>query len=225
MIQVKLRWWQRVRSWIRHTRVEVRAPRPHTLTIITSLLSPLIALIAVGFAYSSYQTAAKSAATAQDSLRIAQRADLVIRNARLVFVDRSQSPVLTLMGRPDPDVLRRRRVGDVIMQVSHRFEVHNLGNTRAKTTGIEMIFIAPKGWERLQGGRLVTDEFEASMYRFKWVQDVEQHGVVAGSLGPEFILSKEASTLFRRAKEEDFLSRPSVPLDDLDYVSFQLTLS
>jgi hypothetical protein len=56
----------------------VTVPRPHGITIVLGLLSPVIGIVAILFSLQSLQTAQKALETSQQSLKVGQRAYLSV---------------------------------------------------------------------------------------------------------------------------------------------------
>lgn len=101
------------------------ADRPHWLTVIIGLVSPALALVAIGISLNSL-------AVSERNMKVGQRAYLTIRNARaltgLLFGDLPLAKPACQLG------------------VVHLYEVHNLGRTPGSVVGNVQSVTYPDEW-------------------------------------------------------------------------------
>jgi hypothetical protein len=112
-------------EWLTKKDGEEVAARPHPLSIVTGLVGPLVAIVAMALSYASYRVSNESLRTSQASLEIGQRAYLSVSDTTAMFSVDS--------GTDHPWIHTR-----------YRFTVQNLGNTPAHIQLIQFQTLIPQ---------------------------------------------------------------------------------
>lgn len=106
---------------------ERTADRPHRITVFTSVVSTIVAFVAIFFSYQSWENSERALETSQQSLQVGQRAYLAIERSRLTV---AAQPAIA---------------SGWLVRLD--FDIRNLGRTPAELKGVEFVFDVPPGWK------------------------------------------------------------------------------
>lgn len=107
------------------------ADRPHGITIALAILGPLVTVLAVGIGALSLRTSQQALMVNQTSMKVAQRAYLVLRNGESEFRHPARFPVNGFAG---------------LSSVGWGFEIHNIGRSPATVLGHSVRVFTPPLW-------------------------------------------------------------------------------
>jgi hypothetical protein len=150
------------------------APRPHWITILLGLLSPLLATFAVTVSILGYRISSRSLETSQKSLAVGQRAYVSIKNGR--YDERSSQA-----SKPP-----------YLAPMVFSFELFNSGNTPARVDAITLEFSILPGWRDTADQPFAGANGETVTLTLPDKPQVEAHSSVIVSGEDIFNLTEEA---------------------------------
>jgi hypothetical protein len=150
------------------------ADRPHNLTLLIGLFSPLVAVVALTISLSSLNTSERSLALAEKNMKIAQRGYVRLTGGTITV---SQPlALLAMIGQPPPPS------ADELIGFGFAASLENLGNTPVRFTRFSMELPAAAGitFDRRELQRHLPPELgQRVKYDWSWsAQGVGNAGVV-----------------------------------------------
>ena len=127
-------------AWLRARQGEAAAPRPHWITVLIGLVSPILGLVALAVSFGGYKISNRSYELSRQSLEMSQRS---VRIGQRAYLAVSQGRFWTNAALPSKD--------DPIMIGVHpiSYNVSNLGNTPAHGLKVTFTFVGPPEWKLL----------------------------------------------------------------------------